>query len=60
MSQYEDLLVDTLLDYGFSVEEALAIIALQERVARKRRAIMQQHRLLARYQGLSHPNDLLN
>lgn len=34
--QYEDLLVDALLDVGFSVEEALRLIALQERVERER------------------------
>lgn len=36
MHQYEDLLVDALLDVGFSVEEALRLIALQERVERER------------------------
>ncbi len=35
-SQYEDLLVDALLDVGFTVEEALRLIALQERVERER------------------------
>lgn len=34
--QYEDLLVDALLDVGFTVEEALRLIALQERVERER------------------------
>lgn len=34
--QYEDLLVDALLDVGFSVEEALRLITLQERVERER------------------------
>jgi len=37
MSQYEDLLVDALLDRGFTVEEAERLIALQERVERERR-----------------------
>lgn len=36
MHQYEDLLVDALLDVGFTVEEALRLIALQERVERER------------------------
>lgn len=34
--QYEDLLVDALLDRGFSVDEAVGLIALQERVERER------------------------
>lgn len=37
MHQYEDLLVDALLDRGFSVEEAMRLITLQERVERERR-----------------------
>jgi hypothetical protein len=37
MNQYEDLLVDALLDRGFTVEEAERLIALQERVERERR-----------------------
>ncbi|MFI5274166.1 MAG: hypothetical protein ACHQ4H_14115 [Ktedonobacterales bacterium] len=36
MHQYEDLLVDALLDEGFSVDEALRLIALQERVEHQR------------------------
>ncbi len=32
MNQYEDLLVDALLDYGFTLEEAARLIALQDRV----------------------------
>lgn len=36
MHQYEDLLVDVLLDRGFTVDEALRLIALQERVERER------------------------
>lgn len=35
--QYEDLLVDALLDRGFTVEEAVRLIALQEHVERERR-----------------------
>jgi hypothetical protein len=31
MRQYEDLLIDALLDSGFTLEEALRLIALQER-----------------------------
>lgn len=37
MNQYEDLLVDALLDYGFTLNEALNLIALQERIERERR-----------------------
>ncbi|HEX8981215.1 MAG TPA: hypothetical protein VF792_00465 [Ktedonobacterales bacterium] len=37
MSQYEDLLVDALLDCGFSLDEAVRLIELQERVDHKRR-----------------------
>ncbi len=36
VNQYEDLLVDALLDRGFSVEEAERLIALQDRVERER------------------------
>lgn len=36
MHQYEDLLVDVLLDRGFTVDEALRLIALQERLERER------------------------
>ncbi len=38
MRQYEDLLIDTLLDFGFTVEEALNLIALEARIERDRRA----------------------
>lgn len=36
MSQYEDLLIDALLDRGFTLEQALQLIALQERIERER------------------------
>jgi hypothetical protein len=36
MNQYEDLLIDALLDRGFTVEEATRLIALQERVEHER------------------------
>jgi DNA-binding transcriptional MerR regulator len=36
-NQYEDLLIDALLDRGFSVEEAERLVELQERVERERR-----------------------
>ena len=35
--QYEDLLVDALLDSGFTVDEAVQLITLQESVERERR-----------------------
>lgn len=37
MNQYEDLLVDALLDRGFTLDEAESLIRLQERVDRERR-----------------------
>ena len=37
MNQYEDLLVDALLDRGFSVDEAERLIELQARIERDRR-----------------------
>jgi hypothetical protein len=36
MNQFEDLLIDALLDRGFTVDEAVRLIALQERVERER------------------------
>ena len=42
MSQYEDLLIDALLDSGFSLEEAIRLIELQERVERERRRKREQ------------------
>ncbi|HEV8190311.1 MAG TPA: hypothetical protein VGP82_02345 [Ktedonobacterales bacterium] len=42
MSQYEDLLIDALLDSGFSLEEALRLIELQERVERERQRKREQ------------------
>jgi len=32
MQQYQDLLIDALLDQGFTLEEAVHLIALQERI----------------------------
>ena len=37
MNQYEDLLVDALLDRGFTVDEAMRLIELQNRCERERR-----------------------
>jgi hypothetical protein len=36
MRQYDDLLIDALLDRGFTTEEAQRLIVLQERVERER------------------------
>lgn len=36
MRQYEDLLIDVLLDHGFSIEEAVRLVALQEHAERER------------------------
>jgi hypothetical protein len=36
MRQYEDLLIDALLDRGFTLPEAQNLICLQERVERER------------------------
>ena len=43
---YEDLLVDALLDRGFTVEEAVRLIALQERVERERREEEERRRFV--------------
>ena len=37
MNQYDDLLVDALLDRGFSVDEAVRLIHLQNRLDREQR-----------------------
>ncbi len=37
MNQYEDLLVDALLDRGFNVDEALRLIELQDHFEKERR-----------------------
>ncbi|HEY7984443.1 MAG TPA: hypothetical protein VID73_09755 [Ktedonobacterales bacterium] len=37
MRPYDDLLIDALLDRGFTTEEAQHLIALQDRVERERR-----------------------
>lgn len=36
MQQYQDLLIDVLLDQGFSVDEAEHLVALQEELERER------------------------
>jgi hypothetical protein len=44
MHQYEDLLVDALLDRGFTVDEAIRLIELQNRIERERREVEEQQR----------------
>jgi hypothetical protein len=44
MHQYEDLLVDALLDRGFTVDEAMRLIELQNRIDRERREVEEQRR----------------
>ena len=43
--QYEDLLIDALLDEGFTLEEAMNLIALQEQLERGAREQRRQQRL---------------
>jgi hypothetical protein len=45
MYQYEDLLVDALLDRGFTVDEAIRLIELQNRIERERREVEEQQRI---------------
>jgi hypothetical protein len=45
MHQYEDLLVDALLDRGFTVDEAMRLIQLQNRLERERREVEEQQRI---------------
>ena len=44
MRQYEDLLIDLLLDYGFTLEEASRLIRLRERIdlLRRRQSIRRE------------------
>lgn len=46
MSQYEDLLVDALLDYGFTLDEAVSLIELQARTDRQRQESAHERELL--------------
>lgn len=61
MRQYEDLLIDVLLDHGFTVKEAQRLIALQERVERARRRLWEREMNLW-FQGeeMWNPRDRLN
>ena len=46
VNQYEDLLVDALLDRGFSVDEALRLIELQNRLERDVREAEERRRFM--------------
>lgn len=50
MSQYEDLLIDALLDRGFTLEEALRLIEMQNRVDREHQQ-EEDRREFARWMG---------
>lgn len=43
MNQYEDLLIDLLLDYGFTLDEATRLIRLRERIEHERRRRPTRH-----------------
>ncbi|HEY7835409.1 MAG TPA: hypothetical protein VIG30_17670 [Ktedonobacterales bacterium] len=61
MRQYEDLLIDVLLDSGFTVEEAVRLIALQERAERERWQTWEQRtRFWFQGEELWTPRDRLN
>jgi DNA-binding transcriptional MerR regulator len=45
MQQYQDLLIDVLLDQGFSLDEAQHLIALQDDTLRKQRAAALLHEI---------------
>lgn len=61
MRQYEDLLIDVLLDHGFTVEEAVRLVALQERAERERCQTW-EHQLRAQFpdEAIWNPRDWLN
>lgn len=56
---YQDLLIDALLDYGFTLDEALRLIELHERLERERREEAARQDLRA-WLGTSDPRCLLN
>jgi hypothetical protein len=59
MGQYEDLLIDALLDSGFTLEEACRLIALQERYEEEHPWQLEK-RQLAEWIDLMGGNDCLN
>ncbi len=56
---YQDLLIDALLDYGFTLDEALRLLELHERVERERREEETRHELRI-WLGSSDNRSLLN
>jgi hypothetical protein len=59
MGQYEDLLLDALLDSGFTLEEACRLIALQERYEEEHPWRLEK-RQLAEWIDLMGGNNCLN
>lgn len=62
MRQYEDLLIDVLLDHGFTVAEAERLIRLQERVESERQTELRRAWLYdwPEHLNLRSPRDLYN
>ena len=56
---YQDLLVDALLDYGFTLDEAQRLVELHERIERERREEEARAQLRA-WLGPSDHRTLLN
>jgi hypothetical protein len=56
---YQDLLIDALLDYGFTLQEALRLIALHERVERERQEEDARRALLS-WLDTTDPKSMLN
>lgn len=52
MRQYEDLLIDALLDSGFSLDEALRLIELQNRVEHEREQPAEERVMRAWFESL--------
>lgn len=59
MQQYQDLLIDILLDQGFSLDEAQDLIALQEYAYQAQRAAMLQHEITEQAQANAKDPDTL-
>lgn len=63
MSQYfQDLLIDALLDYGFTLDEAKRLIELHERVhgVQRRQRDEEERRRVRMWLGEWDPRSLLN
>lgn len=52
MRQYEDLLVDALLDRGFTLEEATRLIALQDQYEAEQRELEQRRQFTLKMERL--------